>query len=260
MTFTNAGIIHLDPSEMFQEGRVLVHEYGHFVQESIGAYHMWPAHHDGCIAWVTDPAVLINSAEYAWFEGFADFFSDAVREYSADSFTERNPPNTVPAYQLPSPPCPALGKPGPAGVIGPDAIEMRVEDVLYLLMNDDGFFCGQPADTAAYRGCAAPIWEKNARLIMSIFDKELDADRPGPADVNRFAVAWLARGGDRAKLIAALKAVGITAPTTQPADPHAVCIKACNQALTACMATAHSGAERKACAEEGKECKAACPP
>jgi len=260
--FTNSGVIRVNPDDMFDEV-TLVHEYGHFAQESIGAYYLWPSVHDGCF--IGSPSAPGNTREFAWFEGFPAFFSKAVRLVSAARYGTKEAPQTLSSYT--PMPCAAIGRPGPGGaLIVPEAVEQRVTDFLFLLLNDSGPAptCGAASSSPAYRQCATPVWERNARLIMSIFDRELDFSQPDPVNVTTFARAWLARGGDRAHLDAAMTAVGMTplpvTPPQPPVSPHAACIQGCNQQLSGCMADAHSGPERGACAREGRACKARCPP
>jgi hypothetical protein len=261
--FTNSGVIHVNPNVAFDD-RVLVHEYGHFVQESIGAYYLWPSEHDGCF--IGDHNSPSNSAEFAWFEGFPEFFSMAVRMYFNTRFTT---PVTTRTIDLPSSyvqlPCGALGMQGANGQrITPEAVESRVTDMLFLLMNDSGppVVCQGLLTSAVYRSCATPIWDRNAKLVMSIIDKELDYSQPNPVNVYTFTKAWLTRGGSRAQLAAALTAVGMTPPVPPPppASPHDVCVNACNDELSACKLTAHTGQEMGQCAQERTECTGTCPP
>ena len=80
--YTNSGHIHIHPNDLLtgDTERTLVHEYGNFVQESIGAYFISPAPHNSC---------TINNPGYAWFEGFPEFFSQAVRLLNAQDLAHR---------------------------------------------------------------------------------------------------------------------------------------------------------------------------
>lgn len=118
--------------------------------------------------------------------------------------------------------CATIGMAGPGGVaITPEAVERRVTDFLFLLLDDSGPSptCGAASSSPAYRLRATPIWEKNAKLIMSIFDNDLDFSQPDPVNVTTFARAWLARGGNRAHLGAAMTAVGMTPLPVMPPQP-----------------------------------------
>lgn len=256
--FTNSGVIRINPTRMLDED-ALVHEYGHFVQESIGAYYLWPSVHTGC--WVGSATSPENSPEFAWFEGFPEFLSRAVRLYSAPEYSSRSSPLRQP--HSPSD-CSVIGMNNTAGaLIGPDAVENRVIDALQLLMGDSRlpFQCPQLPSTAEYRACVAPIWDANLALIMAIMDKELDFSQPNPVNVNSFYRAWLARGGNRAHVDAAMAATGIgTAPVPAPKTPREICLEESAKAQAECMASANTGLERSACVREAKgrrdECQA----
>lgn len=263
IAFTNSGVIHAHPDDLFNEN-TLVHEYGHFVQESMGAYYLWPSHHDGCFIGDNHSAPE-NTPEFAWFEGFPEFFSQAVRLIFASSYAFSAGPMTptLPIAYAPQP-CAALGMSGPGGKpIGADAVESRVKDFLFLLLNDTGpaVHCPGSVGTAAYRACAMPAWNANAALIMGIFDKELDFSQRNPVNAGTFYTAWLQRGADRAQVETAMHAVGMATASPPPPPPpaHQQCIAACNLQIAACMLHAHGGPERGQCGAEGRACKAACP-
>ena len=110
--FTNSGVIRVNPNDMFNEV-TLVHEYGHFAQESIGAYYLWPSVHDGCF--IGSPSAPGNTREFAWFEGFPAFFSKAVRMVSAARYRTTESPQTLSSFTLV--PCAAIGLSGPGGTI-----------------------------------------------------------------------------------------------------------------------------------------------
>lgn len=207
--FTNAGVIRAGTDTMFDEA-TLVHEYAHFLQENIGRYHLWPSVHDGC--WIESERAPKNTSEFAWFEGFPTFLSKAVRMYFPGSYLVKENPQLPTEYKPKA--CSAIGMTGPKGKkIVAEAVEDRVTDLLFLLLNDGTpRACSGPVNTRHYRNCAIPIWDKNAKLIMSIFDKELDSSQPDPIDVYKFTKAWLARGGDRAHLDASMRAVGMVPP------------------------------------------------
>ena len=89
-------IITAEPNRMtaqlFDDETVL-HEYGHHLQNMMGQWRAWASNHDGC--WVSGLASDVggaggvdikgadgrwmNSAAYAWFEGFPSYFAARVR-------------------------------------------------------------------------------------------------------------------------------------------------------------------------------------
>jgi hypothetical protein len=240
----------------------LVHEYGHFVQENIGAYYPIPTIHDECQIKDLFGKVL-NTPELAWFEGFPSFFSRAVRMYfPADYADTISPIAGVAGYSPPA--CVAIGQiNGDSQVIGVDGVEKRVNDALFMLFNDpQGSACNPALLTSnpqAYRNCAIGFWDVRARLIMGIFDRELDFSRSGQVNLMRFRDAWLARGGDAQLIDAAYKAVGLFAPPP-PVPKDQICLAGCADAQTDCMRDAHIGPERGACVKGAQICRDHCSP
>jgi hypothetical protein len=80
------------------DDQAIMHEYGHHLQRMNNTYALWPANHDGCWAnrdpnltaismcevsaplsglptFPTRRDLIVNSDEYAWFEGFPQYFS-----------------------------------------------------------------------------------------------------------------------------------------------------------------------------------------
>lgn len=237
IVYMNLGIIHMHPEFLFTRDpdRRLLHEYGHYVQERIGAYALDPRQHTGCE--VSDP-------EYAWFEGFPTFFWRAVRLLNAADYRAANA-SEVPRSNLD----------GPVSCGGPlapaDSVELFVSDILFLLMNDATNTCsGEPA-------CLRALWQQRLTLIMGIVDKEFDHDAPGAKNLDRFRAAWIARGASRSYIDAVYAKFGIP-PAPPPVDQTQACLASCNNASRACLADAQSRPERLACYREANECKTAC--
>jgi hypothetical protein len=170
IAFTNSGTIRIHPDDL-RNDRKLLHEYAHFVQENIGAYFIAPRFHSACN--LTDP-------QFAWFEGFPEFFQKAVRLMNAADFQLPQAPVSLAAF---TPRCP--------GITPADSAEGVVTDVLFLLLNDgDGACTGIFAPV-----CTRYLWNTRASMIMGIFDREFDFSAPGEKNLQRFRQAWIARGG-----------------------------------------------------------------
>lgn len=112
------------------EDDVVLHEYAHHLQRMNGTYALWPAVHDGCYATLADTAVGIcesrrrqfqacggpsdtladgicwlNSPEYAWFEGFPEYFQTAARNWDAATAQRMSPSLRGPLWNPASCPC-----------------------------------------------------------------------------------------------------------------------------------------------------------
>jgi len=166
--FMNSGIIHIHPDRLFED-RTLLHEYAHFVQENIGAY--YPDGRSHSQEDITDP-------QYAFFEGFPEFFASAVLLMRVPPGA---PPQELGAYT--AKPC------------GGESVEGRVEDGLFLLMGDgDNSVCGSL--TGRQRAsCDRAVYRERAGIIMGIIDNELDYSMPGDKNLLTFRDAWRTRGG-----------------------------------------------------------------
>lgn len=186
--------IRFRPEHVMNDFSVL-HEYAHYLEERISGFVGLPAVHDGCTAVVGESDVM--DPGYAWMEGFADYFPQAVLRWG--------PVGTLSGAQnqafLESPACPGVVKPRAS-------IEIFVAAALYDLLDEpaDGgdSFCsaGQvPADT----------------IIFQIFDRELDIGFSNPS-LQHFVNAWSDRGRDIPMLRRTLDTHGIsvTLPTMVP--------------------------------------------
>src|SRR6185503_18439337 len=165
----------------------LLHEYAHYLEDTISHFYVLPSLHDGCTARsIVDPfGVLppINSPEHAWMEGFADYFasvvdtslpsSRVVGNLGADASIEA--PRTIPETTLP---CAAI-----RAAFNGEAIELDVAATLFDAFDPLNLLVlGESADTL----------EGFDRQIFQIFDRELDG--PAAPEIQAFRDAWLARG------------------------------------------------------------------
>ena len=73
---------------------LLLHEYAHFVEETISAFPWSPTLHDGCLA-KDSFGNVVNSGEHAWMEGFAGWFAQAVKLSSPARPTSRGTSGTA---------------------------------------------------------------------------------------------------------------------------------------------------------------------
>jgi hypothetical protein len=127
---------------------VILHEYGHYLEEQIGSFPWIPSTHDGCIA---TQLGSINSPEHAWMEGFADWFAHAVSRN--DPLAGLTGTGSFTVSELETPSC----TPGPAG----DEVELFVAGTLWDLTDNAG--PGEPADTQS----------NLETIIFQIMDREL---------------------------------------------------------------------------------------
>lgn len=181
------------------EDFTVLHEYAHFVEHQISHFVAIPTIHDGC---TTKDAFggIVNSAEHAWMEGFAEFFAQAV--------AANNPPGTFrgraggfgtfTVSQLEATPwnCPDL----PASV-PPNAIENVVAGVLWDLFDAQG---------ACFSGEAHDGLAGFDREVIQILDREMDIARP--PTIGDFSAAWFARGLPSMPFFEILVHHGLSAP------------------------------------------------
>ena len=167
----------INTEQVFYDMLVL-HEYAHFVEETISAFPWSPTLHDGCVAKDAFGNV-VNSGEHAWMEGFAGWFAQAVQRSSGGGGL-RGTWGTPSVYALESPSCP----PSPAGVTG-DEVENFVSGSLWDLFDQagDAQLAAESADTLGRRD----------REVMQIMDKELEMSPSNPTILD-FRNAWRARG------------------------------------------------------------------
>jgi hypothetical protein len=152
-------MIRLQPNRALSD-RTILHEYAHFVQLRISSLAWIPAVHTGC------PAAG-DGADFAWLEGFADYFAEAV------AFDPLHQGRLELAQTLEAVQCGSV----PAGTL----TELRVAATLWDLA--DGVSTAEAFDTLGGQDA----------LVMKILDRELDVYGRWPT-VSDFRSAWLARG------------------------------------------------------------------
>ncbi len=156
-----------------------LHEYAHYLEERISGFTPIAANHIGCSA--TVGAVHVESPGHAWMEGFANYFSQAVR-VAFGSVVNGPVTGTIPVLETPS--C-------PGSTVPRMALEEFVTAALLDLLDTNG---NEPFD----RFCAGGY--EIDRIIFQIFDRELDIG--GNPSLQHFIDAWIARGLDLPPLAA----------------------------------------------------------
>ena len=164
------------------EDFTVLHEYAHYVEHQISHFVAIPTVHNGCTTLDVFGAI-VNTAEHAWMEGFAEFFAQAVarnspagalRGHAGDfgTFTISDLENT------PWDRCTSL----PANIT-PNMIENVVAGVLWDVFDIEGScFSFEAHDSLAGFDLA----------VMQILDREMDI--PRPPTIDDFSAAWFARG------------------------------------------------------------------
>jgi hypothetical protein len=157
----------------------VLHEYGHYLEDQISNFFPMPAVHNGCEAAIE--GVLVNSAEHAWMEGFADYFAQVVAQ-SLPPGTVTGTGGTFSVFGLENHP------PVECNVATGDKIEIFVAASLWDLF-DGSNPTNEPFDFISQKD----------RSVFQIFDKELDHLGRAPT-IWDFFNAWVGRGLDQAGL------------------------------------------------------------
>jgi VCBS repeat-containing protein len=164
------------------EDFVILHEYAHYLEDTISKFAPIPAVHDGCSA--TAAWFDVASPQHAWMEAFASYFSHASRRYAPPGALTGSPgeEGEWSQPQLESPSCPGL----PSSTVPGDAVEDFVEGTLWDLSD-------QPGDPGTDRSETHDTLQRMDREIFQIFDRELDM-RTGDPTITHFRDAWVRRG------------------------------------------------------------------
>jgi hypothetical protein len=180
--------------------RALLHEYGHVLQQHISGANMWASVHDGCSMRLTSGGSLINSPEYAWSEGFAEYYAHAVQR----AFGNEPSLNGFATGSIESPPaCSVVGAGSQAGIITPAMVESFIASSLWDVVDP----VGNPAQ--GFEGHDTVAGED--ATVFRIFDREIDS---GPANIFTFRTAWNARGRSLTGLDCILSFYGIVPAIT----------------------------------------------
>jgi hypothetical protein len=186
--------VRINPGLLFalDDLRVL-HEYAHALEDQLSTF--GPAiatWHDGCNVQLGEHGAHAESLDFAWMEGFADYFAQAVAHaYNTDK-TRITGANGAGSNKLETPACPA----GPSPHSG-EWLENFVAGALWDLVDNSGAF--EPADRLCGKDGA----------IFSIFDLELQRR---PPNIWAFTDAWVARGLDLPPLLSIYNTLGIVVP------------------------------------------------
>lgn len=170
----------------------VLHEYAHFLEESISSFYGVAATHDGCVA--TVGAVHVEEQGYAWMEGFADYFAQAVRR-AMPTLLDGGLTGTTPLGVLETPSCFLLNP--------RHEIENFVAAALWDIVDtaNEGLdeLCGQTSRI------------DYERIVFQIFDRELDIGWTNP-NLGLFQAAWIARELDLPPLQSTWAQSGIALP------------------------------------------------
>jgi len=200
--------LRINPGYLFTEDDLTVlHEYAHFLEDQLST--LGPAIatvHDGCNVQLGTGGAHAESMDFAWMEGFADYYAQAVaRAFNSDTSTTTNvtgpADGTSRVSQLESPSCP-FGDP----LLPREFLENWVAGALWDLLDDpsrDGLSKPETADR---------LCDKD-REIFSIFDFDLQRV---PANIQSFTDGWVAHGLDVPPLRSAFSAQGVSVRTPTP--------------------------------------------
>jgi hypothetical protein len=208
---------------------VVLHEYGHWVQEQIGSLPWNVTIHGPCRTRILDRhGQIVNSSGHAWMEGFASYFAQAVAASTPGATLSGS--GAIPSRSR-------LETPGicqPVEGVAPADREVYVAASLWDLFDD-------PTDPEAQSEPADQVSRSDVRdgenvdeLIIQMLDRELDmaVNVGGPfPTIWDFQSAWSARGLPLGALDRILNQNHIptsasTAPDPVPAEPpsDAVCL------------------------------------
>lgn len=168
----------------------VLHEYAHFLEESISSFYGIAAVHDGC----ND-----MGPGYAWMEGFASYFALEVRRVFGAA-VDTGPPGTPQGSMLGAEAPPACPSSVPRA-----ALERFVVAALFDLTD--------PAGEIVDEICVAETAVD--RTVFQIFDHELDIGWTNPT-LQQFLDAWAARGLDLPPLVGTFGASGVSLTTPAP--------------------------------------------
>ncbi len=209
--------LRIHDTQVFEDFLIL-HEYAHFLEANISSFAWIASTHDGCRA--TDVfGGLINSAEHAWMEGFADYFAMVVPRFLPAGAVSGNPLSGSPLVPLESPgPCSAVGLVGSSGTITPSMVENFVAASLWELFD-------APGDAGAVFETHDSITRQDL-VTFRILDRELDLLGRWPT-IQDFHNAWVGRGLDHVGLDWSFHAQGIypDGPNPAPCRPLTVPLK-----------------------------------
>ncbi len=189
------------------EDQTIVHEFAHYVEHRIGSFVPIASTHTGC---TTRDGLgnLINSAEHAWMEGFAEFFAQAVVADNPPGTLLSSGNGTFTVNDLEDAPWASCSLPA---WVTPPMIENVVAGVLWDAFDPVGA-CGTPE--------AHDTLENFGTQIIQIVDRELDLPR-GPTILDFFD-AWVGRGLPAEPMLEIFRHHGLAAPVTPaltcPAD------------------------------------------
>ncbi len=200
----------IESSQVFDDFTIL-HEYAHFLEEQISSFAPIPAIHYGCRTEDGTLGRLINSAEHAWMEGFAGYFTRAV-ERSLPKKTLHSPvtSGTPEVFTLETPDsCDVVGQSSWSDPLRPTTItsamiEHFVAASLWDLFDANG--------DDGVKNELHDVISRRDREIFEIFDRELDVYERWPT-IGDFRNAWNGRGLPPAGLDSILYHLGIETPS-----------------------------------------------
>jgi hypothetical protein len=195
-----------------RDDTTILHEYGHFLEEQLSTF--GPAiatYHDGCnvILAATSDGAHAESMDFAWMEGWSDYFAQAVAaEYNTDNSDKTNVLGPLPGVPvgtpfvsgLETPACPSTDPLLPRAFL-----ENWVAGALWDLHD-------KPGDPGAVFEPGDGLCNKDD-VIFKIFDYDLQRH---PANIQTFTDAWVAHKQDFEALRKTFAAQGVTVTGPPP--------------------------------------------
>jgi hypothetical protein len=175
----------------------ILHEYAHYLEEQISSFYGIAAVHDGCTAVVA--GVHVEEPGYAWMEGFASYFAQAVARSLPSGAINGPQSGTFSAAALERPSCPSSTLPR-------SSTELFVGAALFDLMDASPF---EPLDSVCTSHFPADT------VIFQIFDHELDIGWTNPT-LQLFTNAWIDRGLPAPALTRTFAASSVSVVTPSP--------------------------------------------
>ena len=192
----------INSTDVFED-LVVLHEYAHFLEEQISSFGWIATQHDGCVA-RDGVGAIINSAEHAWMEGFAEYFPQSVNRFlPSGTLKATTGSGTMSTASLEGQPSACLEL---AGSVTSDAIENHVAGTLWDLFD-------QPGDPGSVSESHDTISRQDL-VIFQILDKEMDTYGTPPT-ISHFHNAWVLRGLDHP----ALDRIFVKHNIPEPASP-----------------------------------------
>ena len=186
----------------------VLHEYAHALEDQLSTF--GPAiatWHDGCNVQLGQYGAHAESLDFAWMEGFANYFAQAVARYASTQGKTLTPPKDLNGDDAP----PGT-KWGRFALRGSRVLPVRAD---LIRTRASGSNSSSPARSGISSTTSPALVEPADRLcnqdrnVFAIFDYELQRR---PANIWAFTEAWIDRGLDLPPLLSVYKSLGIVPP------------------------------------------------